>query len=72
MYSPGLKFSISFLSSRDLLAITKELTSAGLHYAYSEKATTGALFTCSDLTFVNKIHNGGVTKAPNMNYENVN
>jgi len=31
-----------------------------------------ALITCSDLTFVNKIHNGGVTKAPNMNYENVN
>lgn len=31
-----------------------------------------ALFTCSDLTFVNKIHDGGVTKAPNMNYENVN
>ena len=31
-----------------------------------------ALFTCSDLTFVNKIHNGGVTKAPSMNLENVN
>ena len=31
-----------------------------------------ALFTYSDLTFVNKIHTSGVTKAPNMNYENVN